>query len=55
MTGKGEIKSVDNHGFRDNSGIGIIGGGVNVVVAGKGVSRSELGTWENFPNDIKVL
>ena len=55
VTGKGKIKSIDNRRFRDNSGIGIIGGGVNVVVAGKGDSGSEFGTWENFPNDIKVL
>ena len=55
VTGKSEIESIDNCGFRDNSGIGIVGGGVDLVVAGKGVSRSEFGTWENLPNDVKVL
>ena len=55
MTGKGEIKSVDNCGFRDNSSIGIVRGGVNLVVVEKGISRSKFGTWENFPNNIKVL
>ena len=55
MTGKGEIKSIDNHRFRDNSGVGIVGGGVDLIIAGKGVSRSEFGTRENFPDNIEVL
>ena len=55
VTGKSKIKSIDNCGFWDNSGIGIFGGGVNLVIVGKGISGGEFGTWKNFPNDIKVL
>ena len=55
VTGKGEIQSIDNHGFWDNSGISIVREGVDLVVSGKGVSGSEFGTWENLPNDIEVV
>ena len=55
MAGKGEIKSIVDCRFWDNGGIGIVGGGVNLVVAGKGVSGGNFGTWENLPDNIKVL
>ena len=55
VTGKGEIQSIDNRGFWDNSGISVVRGGVDLVVSGKGVSGSEFGTWENLPNNIEVL
>ena len=55
VAGKGEIKSVVDCRFWDNGGIGIVGGGVNLVVAGKGVGRGNFGTWENLPDNIKVL
>ena len=55
MTGKSEVKGIDNCGFRDNSCIGIVGGGVDLVIAGKGVSGSEFSTWENLPNNVEVL
>ena len=55
MAGKGEIKSIDNCRFWDNNGVINVGGGVDLVVAGKGIGRGKLGTWENFPDNIKVL
>ena len=55
MTGEGEIKSIDDCRFWNDGGISIVGRGVDLVVAGKGIGRGEFGTQENFPNDIKVL
>ena len=55
MAGEGEVKSTDNHRFWNNSGVIVVGGGVNLVVAGKGVSGSKFGARENFPDNIKVL
>ena len=55
MAAKGEVKSIDNRRFWDNSGVIIVGGGVDLVIVGEGVSGSKFGTWENFPDNIKVL
>ena len=55
MLGEGEIQGTDDRGFWDNSNVGIVGGGVDLVVARESISGSEFGTWENLPNDIKVL
>ena len=55
VTGKGKIKSTDNHRFWDNSGVSVVGGGVDLVVAGKGISGSKFGARENFPDNIEVL
>ena len=55
MVGEGEVKIIDNCRFWDNSGVIIVGGGVDLVIAGEGVGVSKFGTWENFPDNIKVL
>ena len=55
MTGEGEVQGANDRGFRDDSNVGIVRGGVDLVVARESISGSEFGTWENLPNDIKVL
>ena len=55
MAGKGKVKGIDNRRFRDNDSIGVVGGGVNLVVARKGISGGKFGTGENLPGNIEVL
>ena len=55
VTGEGEVQGANDRGFRDDSNVGIVRGGVDLVVARESISGSEFGTWENLPNDIKVL
>ena len=55
MAGKSEIESINDCRFWDNGGIGIVGGGVNLVVAGKSVGRGKFGAWKNLPDNIEVL
>ena len=55
MSGEGEVKGVNNCGFRNNSGVVVIGGGVNLIVARESVSGGEFSTREDLPNDVKVL
>ena len=55
MVGESEIESVDDCRIRDDGGISVVGGGVNLVVAGKSVGGSKFGARENFPDNIKVL
>ena len=52
---KSEIESVDDCRFWDNSSIGVVGGGVNLVVVGKSVGRGKFGAWKNLPDNIEVL
>ena len=55
VSGEGEIEGVDNCRLGNNGGVVIIGGGINLSIAGKGVSGSEFSTREDLPNDIEVL
>ena len=55
VAGKGEIKSIDDRRFRHNSSVSIVRGGIDLVIVGKGISRSEFGTRENLPDNIEVL
>ena len=55
MAGESEIKSIDDRRIRDDGGISVVGGGVNLVVAGKSVGGSKFGARENLPDNIKVL
>ena len=55
MTGEGEVQGADYRGFRDDSNVGIVRGGVDLGVTRESICGSEFGTWENLPNDIKVL
>ena len=54
MTSKGEIKSVDNRRFHDNSNISIVGGGVNLVVmASAGASLVPGRTFQTMSKSCK--
>ena len=55
MAGKGKVEGINDHGFRKNSGVVVIGGGVNLIIARESISRGEFSTGENFPNNVKVL
>ena len=55
VAGKGEIKSIDDCRFWHNSSVSIVRGGIDLVIAGKGISQSEFGTRENLPDNIEVL
>ena len=55
MAGESEIESIDDCRIRDDGGISVVGGGVNLVVVGKSVGRSKFGTRENLPDNIEVL
>ena len=55
MVGKGKIEGTNYSRFRDNGGIVIVKGSVDLVVAGEGVGGGEFGTRENFPDDVEVL
>ena len=53
--GEGEIQGADDRGLWDDSNVSIVRGGVDLVVVRESISGSEFGTWENLPNNIKVL
>ena len=55
VAGKGKIESTNYGRFRDNGGIVIVEGSVDLVVAGEGVGGGEFGTRENVPDDVEVL
>ena len=55
MSGKSEIESMDDCRFWDNGGIGVVGGGVNLVVTGKSIGGGKFGARENLPDNIEVL
>ena len=55
VAGKGKVEGINHGGFRDDGSIVIVKGGVDLVVAGEGVGGGEFGTWEDFPDDVKVL
>ena len=55
MTSESKVEGVDDSGHRNNRGIIIIEGSVNLIVTREGVGRSKFGTWEDFPDDVKVL
>ena len=55
MVGKSEVESIDDCRFWDNGGIGVVGGGVNLVVAGKSVCRGKFGARKDLPENIEVL
>ena len=55
VAGKGKIESTNYGRFRDNGGIIIVKGSVDLVVAGEGVGGGKFGTRENFSDDVEVL
>ena len=55
VTSEGEVKGIDDCRQWNDSDIGVVGGGVDLVVAEKGVSGSEFGARENLPDYVKVL
>ena len=55
MSGKREIKRVDDHGFRQDGSISIVPSGVEVVPPGESISGSHVSPRGDFPDEIKVL
>ena len=55
VAGKGKIEGIDDSRFRDDGGIVIVEGSVNLVVTGESIGGGEFGTRENFPDDVEVL
>ena len=55
MAGEGEIEGINHGGFRNDGGIVIVEGSVDLVIAREGIGGSEFGTREDFPDDVKVL
>ena len=55
MTSESKVEGIDDSRFRNNRGIIVIEGSVNLIVTREGVGRSEFSTWEDFPDDVKVL
>ena len=55
VAGKGKIEGINDGRFRDDGGVVIVEGSVNLVVAGEGVGGGKFGTRENFPDDVEVL
>ena len=55
MTSESKVEGIDDSGLRNDGGVIIIEGSVNLIVARESVGRSEFSTWEDFPDDVKVL
>ena len=55
MTSESKVEGIDDSGLRNNRGVIIIKGSVDLVVTGECIGGGELGTRENFPDDVEVL
>ena len=55
VTSECKVEGIDDSGLRNNRGVIIIEGSVNLIVAREGVGRSEFSTWKDSPDDVKVL
>ena len=55
MASKREVKRVDDHGVRQDGGVGIVSSGVKVISPGESISGSHVGSRGDLPNEIKVL
>ena len=55
MSGEGKVEGVNYGGFRNNRGVIIIEGSVNLIIARESISRSEFSTREDLPDDVEVL
>ena len=55
MTCKGEVEGSDYCGFRTNSGVGVVFGGVDCVSLEKSVCRNHFRSWCHLPDNVKVL
>ena len=55
VTGKREVKRVDDHGIRKDRSISIVSSGIEVIPPGESISRSHVSPWGNLPDKIKVL
>ena len=55
MAGEGEVEGINDGGFRDDRGVVIVKGSVDLVVVRESVGGSEFSTRENFPDDVEVL
>ena len=50
-----EVKGIDDHRIWEDGGVCIVGGGIQVILLRKGISRSHLCSWGNLPDDVKIL
>ena len=55
MSSEGEVESINYCGFGNDSGVVIIGGSIDLIIARESVSGSEFSTREDLPNNIKIL
>ena len=55
MTSEGKVECLDDYWVGNDGGVDIIGGGVDGVSTGEGISGGHFGTRKNLPEDIKVL
>ena len=55
MAGEGEIEGINHGGFRNDGGIVIVEGSVDLTIAREGIGGGKFSTREDFPNDVEVL
>ena len=55
VAGECKIEGINHGGFRDDGGVVIVEGSVDLVVAGEGIGGGEFGTRKNSPDDVEVL
>ena len=55
MSGEGKVEGVNYGGFRNDGGIVIVEGSVDLVIVREGVGGGKFGARENFPDDVEVL
>ena len=52
---EGEVEGIDDHRIWEDGGVCIVGGGIQVILLRKGISRSHLCPWGNLPDDVTIL
>ena len=55
MAGEGKIEGINYGWFRNNGGVIIVEGSVDLVIARESVGRSEFSARKDLPDNVKVL
>ena len=55
MAGEGEVEGINYGGFRNNGGVIIVEGSVDLVIARESIGGSEFSARKDLPDDVKVL